>query len=371
MKLLIITQKVNINDDDLGFFHEWILEFSKHYNKVTVICLEKGEYKLPENVKVLSLGKEKRIGRIRYLINFYKYIWQERKNYDVVFVHMNKEYVLLGGIVWKIFKKKIYLWYTHKQVSFGLKIAEKIVDKIFTASKKSFRLESKKIEVLGHGIDVEKFLDPNLIIKKDDSIYNIITVGRISPSKDYETLIKAAEILKKTNINFFINIIGGVGTPEQKVYLDNLKQQVKEKNLGEIINFEGPIPSKDRFRYFRSGDLFVHMSLTGSLDKVILEAMVSGLPVISCNDASYELLSKFKNDLLFRKRDYASYELLSKFKNDLLFRKKDYKELAKKIKIIYGWDKEKKENVARVLQKIVIENYNLGNLIKKIVSLCQ
>ena len=59
MKLLIITQKVDINDPVLGFFHRWLEEFAKHYEFVTVICLEKGEHRLPENVKVLSLGKEK------------------------------------------------------------------------------------------------------------------------------------------------------------------------------------------------------------------------------------------------------------------------------------------------------------------------
>ncbi len=52
MKLLILTQKVDINDDVLGFFHRWILEFAKHYEYITVIALEIGEYNLPENVKV-------------------------------------------------------------------------------------------------------------------------------------------------------------------------------------------------------------------------------------------------------------------------------------------------------------------------------
>ena len=58
MKLLIITQKVDINDDLLGFFHGWIAEFVRQCEQVTVICLQKGEYDLPRNVRVLSLGKE-------------------------------------------------------------------------------------------------------------------------------------------------------------------------------------------------------------------------------------------------------------------------------------------------------------------------
>lgn len=58
MRLLIVTQKVDKNDPILGFFHRWIEEFSKHCEKLTVICLQAGEFKLPANVTVLSLGKE-------------------------------------------------------------------------------------------------------------------------------------------------------------------------------------------------------------------------------------------------------------------------------------------------------------------------
>ena len=105
MRLLIITQKVNKNDPILGFFHRWIEEFAKRFEKLTVICLEKGEYSLPENVRVLSLGKEEGRSKAEYLSRFYRYIWEERNNYDAVFVHMNQEYVLLGWKFWKL-----WLW---------------------------------------------------------------------------------------------------------------------------------------------------------------------------------------------------------------------------------------------------------------------
>ena len=61
----------------------------------------------------------------------------------------------------KNFQKKTLLWYTHKAVNWKLKLAEKLVDKIFTASKESFRLPSKKVEITGHGIDLEKFKSQN------------------------------------------------------------------------------------------------------------------------------------------------------------------------------------------------------------------
>src|SRR3989344_7009072 len=75
MQLLIITQTVDKNDPILGFFHRWIEEFAKNFEKVTVICLEMCEHHLPKNVKVLSLGKEAGRSKFQYLFRFYKYIW--------------------------------------------------------------------------------------------------------------------------------------------------------------------------------------------------------------------------------------------------------------------------------------------------------
>ena len=88
MKLLIITQKVDMNDDLLGFFHDWIIEFSKHFEEVTFICLKKGEYDLPQNVKVLSLGKETNKCKLKYIYNFYKNLYFIKichENYTAIF----------------------------------------------------------------------------------------------------------------------------------------------------------------------------------------------------------------------------------------------------------------------------------------------
>ena len=74
MKLLILTQKLDNTDDDLGFFHEWIEEFTEQCEQVTVICLFKGDYNFPDNVKILSLGKEGGVSRIKYLFRFYAFV---------------------------------------------------------------------------------------------------------------------------------------------------------------------------------------------------------------------------------------------------------------------------------------------------------
>ena len=73
MKLLIITQKVDIEDDNLGFFHRWLEKFAEKVEKLYVICLWEGKHSLPENVKVYSLGKEKGYSKLRQFFRFQKF----------------------------------------------------------------------------------------------------------------------------------------------------------------------------------------------------------------------------------------------------------------------------------------------------------
>lgn len=285
MRLLILTQKVDINDSVLGFFHRWVIEFAKHCELVTVIALGVGEYHLPNNVRVFSLGKELREGsdlknaeprsvldeklqKVRYIINFYCIIWRERKNYDVVFVHMNPEYVVLGGLFWRLSGKRIALWYTHKSVDLKLRLASLFTGDIFTASRESFRINSKKVRIMGHGIDTDFFAPDASVVRGE----HMLSVGRLMESKRHDLAIRTASLVGRELY------IAGDG-PERKT-LERLT-----RSLGANVKFLGGLTqAKLRDEYYRAS-MLIHTSETGSLDKVVLEAMACGLPVITTSDA--------------------------------------------------------------------------------------
>ncbi len=315
MKLLVITQKVDLNDSNLGFFHRWLEEFAKHCEKLTVICLEKGEYDLPQNVKVLSLGKEGGVNKLNYLWRFYKYIWQERKNYDGVFVHMNPEYCILGGIFWRLWRKKIMLWYMHKAVNLRLRLGVLFADKIFTASRESFRLSSKKVEVVGHGIPVDVFVDQPENVPTEQLC--LLAVGRNSPSKDFDTAIKAVQELNNN------------------------------KNLSPIkFDIESSRKFNEMPEIYHNYHILIHTSRTGSMDKVVLEALASGRIVITSSEAFAGLA---KDELVYA------------------FKAGDYQELAKTIEKIYNSGIIKQLPNQSVIE-YVRKNHNLSVLIDKIMA---
>ena len=78
MKLLVITQKVDLDDEPMGFFVRWLEKLAGKVEKLYVICGSLGRYQLPANVEVYSTGREKRFGPIIRYLNFYRYFFHAK-----------------------------------------------------------------------------------------------------------------------------------------------------------------------------------------------------------------------------------------------------------------------------------------------------
>jgi len=344
MKVLILTQKVDVNDAVLGFFHRWLIEFSKHCDHIIVICLEKGSYDLPNNIEVLSLGKEKGVSRFGYIRNFFTYVWGRRKEYNTVFVHMNPIYVVLAGWLWKLLGKRIVMWYTHRQVDLKLRIAEKFAYVIFSASKYSFRLETKKLQIIGHGIDLDKFTCTN---EKQKSIFRIVSVGRITKIKNCDTLLRAGLLVKNALDNpVEIVFVGAPVTDEDKEYFKELKKLVAELKLEENVIFVGSVSNNKVLPYYCNASVSTNMTPTGGIDKSVLESMASQTPAIVSNEAFREYFAQYADDLIF------------------IF--KDYKDLAQKLIRIH--DRGDIGKIRLFLKQQTDDNFSVANVVARIAS---
>ena len=154
MKLLIIAQKVDINDDNLSFFHRILEKFAEKLEKVYAVCLAQGKYQLPKNVEVFSLGKERGLSKLGQIIRLQKFLLAHLRETDGIYAHMCPIYAIASYPLAKIFQKKLILWYAHGHVSWKLRLAEKMVDEIVTSSLAGCKLKSRKIKVLGQGTNI-------------------------------------------------------------------------------------------------------------------------------------------------------------------------------------------------------------------------
>lgn len=275
MKLLICTQVVDNTHPVLGFFHRWLEEFAKYYDEIHVICLEEGIHNLPDNVYVYSLGKEDGRSRYKYVIRLYKYIWVLRKKYDVVFVHMNEEFVILGAPIWRLLQKKVGHWRMHGRIDLRLYISRSFAQVIFTGADTSYPLPSKKLHIVGHGIDTERFA-PQVCPKK----YDIVTVGRISRSKNLERVIDVFESVRQHH-DVSLTIVGKPITSDDKIYLHSIEDYVSEKGLQSDVDFLGAINNTELPKFLAQSKIFLHLATSGSYDKVLLESMAMSVPVVT------------------------------------------------------------------------------------------
>jgi len=341
MKLLVITQKVDRDDAVLGFFHRWVEEFAKHCEKITVICLSQGSYDLPINVKVLSLGKERNLGRFGYLFNFYKYLWQERQNYDTVFVHMNQEYVWLAGGWWRLTGKKILLWRNHPMGNLGTRLAVFLAHRVFCTSHQSFTARYKKTEIMPAGIDTDFF-------KRDEAIekipHSILFLGRISPIKKPDILIGALAFLPK-DLDFSVSFVGDPLPKDQKYYND-LKERVSVLNLPDRVKFLSAVPNRETVRLYNQHELFVNLTPSGSLDKTIFEAMACSSIAIVSNHSLVDL-KKIDHFLVCSEEDKESLASSLRY---FLSLDEGKKKIIEKQLVTYSHQHSLNKTISRVLQ---------------------
>jgi glycosyltransferase involved in cell wall biosynthesis len=283
MKLLVFTQTIDKNDSVLGFFHDWVAKMSEKCESIEVICLSKGDFDLPKNVTVYSLGKEKGVSKLGYIKNLYSYLNLIKGSYDKVFVHMNQEYVLLAGIYWKIKRIPVYLWRNHPKGSLVTQMAVFLSKKVFCTSTASFTARFKKTIIMPAGINLEMFKPSEGIVRKK---YSVCMVGRLSSIKHNELALEAINRLVKQGVQVSLSLVGGF-LDRDKDFVDRLKKYVIDNNLGTVINFVGPKTLNDLPEIYSSHEICLNLTEAGSFDKTIVEGASCGaIPLVSSQSFS-------------------------------------------------------------------------------------
>jgi len=342
MKLLILTQKIDKQDLVLGFFHGWVLELSKKFEKVSVICLEKGAYDLPGNVQVFSLGKESGRSKVKYVKNFFNLILGLNKEYDSVFVHMNQEYILLGGFFWRIMRKKVYFWRNHPKGSLLTNIAVLLSNKVFCTSKASFTAKFKKTSLMPVGVDTSIFNTESRIKNYELCKGKILFLGRIAPIKNEKVFIEALNILNKKSISFEASVYGDP-LPKDQEYYEWLKEKVKDLNLENKMTFYKGVPNNQTPEVYGDHDICVNLTPTGSFDKTIIEAAMCGaIPIMANKSLEGEIDDKLILDELSPEN------------------------LAERIEFWLKTKESKKAEVSKRIRNYVLENHSLDALMKKL-----
>ena len=287
MRLLILTQAIDAEDRELGFFIEWVRAFSERFSQVTIIALRVGTYDLPANVRVVSLGKANRyereflmshaVARVRYLYQLFGYVWRFRNEYDAVYIHQNEEYAIVSGWLWRLLGKKVSLWRNHYAGSWRTHFAVWSCHIVFCTSRHSYTARFNKTVLMPVGVPDRLFFPGGA--RRPQSV---LSLGRITPSKKIDLLLDALAELRRAGTMFSATIAGGV-RPEDEVYLEHLRVRAQLLGIEAQVSFVTGVPYAAVREIFASHEIFVNMSASGMFDKTMFEAMLCETLVAVCS----------------------------------------------------------------------------------------
>jgi glycosyltransferase involved in cell wall biosynthesis len=294
MNLLLLNLRVDQDDTALGFTWDWIDELAKHFDHITVVTMSRGVVPGRDNVDVLSAGQEKGWSRPRRVAEFYRQLLRalRLRRQDVCFAHMNALFLVLAGPILKLRGIPSILWYAHNHRSRLLRVAAAFADLVIASTKTAFPLETPKLRVIGQGIDTQRFRPPET--RAGNGPLRLVTVGRLAPVKNIDLMMRAAKFLATARpaLDFRFDIVGEPVTSRDREYVAECKALAASLGIAHHVRWCDSVPFKSVNQVYREGGIFLSANDNG-LDKAILEAMASGMPVIAMHPALAEGLGEF------------------------------------------------------------------------------
>ena len=278
--LLVINYAMDEKHQVFSHQIDLVNKLASQFDSVTVLTGHMGVCRVSDNVQVVNFKwvAGKRVSSLfRFLAIFLRAVIKNR--YSVLFSHMTSTHSAFVSPITKLLRLKHYLWYAHASNGVYLRVSKLLTNGIITSTPGSCPLVGEKIYPIGQSIDKNKFEKQQ---QTHYPIKNLIHIGRLDPSKNIDLIIEGVESLRKNYSELTLEIVGSPSSDLYKQYSQDLISKFSLAPYNSWLKFTSYIPREDLPKLLRGKDGFIH-SFQGSLDKTLVEATFSGLPVISIN----------------------------------------------------------------------------------------
>ena len=188
-----------------------------------------------------------------------------------------------------IFLKPI-IWFIWKNADFVVANSQGLKELALKTNQK------QDIKIIYNGVDIHDFTPSE---SKNSELF-IITNGatRVTHRKGLDYLIRAvAKIVLKHN-NVQLKIMGDGNAKE------DLEKLIKELHVEENVKLIGRVPREQTSPFYKEASVFVMSSLNEGMSNAMLEALASGLPLISTKTGGAdELITEGENGFFVRMKN--------------------------------------------------------------------
>lgn len=283
-----------------------------------------------------------------------------KKNKIDIFFSVNQIIPLVKGrttkyisvvhdVIYKADKKflpVIYRKYLQFFAYFSVKNSEVIITDSHYSKQdilKNYRVDEKKIKVIYssaneefHSIDLTSEEIRNLKEKYRLPKYVVLYVGMIENRKNIIGILNIADIISKKNTEVGFLLIGKIG--------HGGKELLKEINKRKNVSYLGSVGDQELKTMYNIASVFLFPSFYEGFGFPPLEAMQSGLPVLSSNNTSLKEIVG-SGGIMYDALDYNSFvEDILKLIEDKAF----YERMRQK-----GFEHAKKFNINNTVKELV------------------
>ena len=137
--------------------------------------------------------------------------------------------------------------------------------------------KSEKILVIHNGIRLTKSNYERIPQTSSRSKIGLLAAGRLDWQKNYETMLRVAAELKNRQIDFNLTILGS----GSENYATLLFEMTKQLGIGDQVRWLGWRANIEE--WFAKSDIFLHTAVDEACPLVLIEALMSGIPVVTSN----------------------------------------------------------------------------------------
>lgn len=331
----------------IGFFEEVMMRLKEDGYEVVVVsshgkAMDAFRERHPQE-KTIELPMERRISLIKDIKSLWQMIKVMRIEKPYMVHSMTPKAGLLTmiagwltgvpvrvhtftGLVWpteKGIKRKILMatdWLTCACATHVIPEGQGVLDDL-----KNHKVCRKPMKVLGYGnvmgVDMERFNPARFSdVKKDESKFRFVFVGRIVGDKGINELVEAFVRLNKEHPNTQLTLVG-----KYEANLDPVKPEtINTIEENPCIDACGPRYGDDLLVEYIKSDCFVMPSYREGFPNTVMEAGALGLPsVVTDINGSREIIIHGENGLIVpSKNTDALYKAMKQMVEDMSAREK-------------------------------------------------
>lgn len=155
------------------------------------------------------------------------------------------------------------------------------------------------IELFPNAINTARFAHPERNAFSGGTL-KIINIGAFIPVKNQQLAIKILKELKMAGVQAELTFVG------EGTEMAGVKKLAEQEGLSNQVHFAGK--QSEVSKYLADSHLYLHTGIKEAFGLVLLEAMASGLPVVSLNGhGNKELVENGKNGFLIEKQDPEAF----------------------------------------------------------------